>query len=270
VTEGTRFRRSDLWRDVDRADDARSFVDYLDRAAVNLREARLEVIRLLQIPAGSSLLDVGSGAGEFLIEVAGSVEAVRAVGIDASELMINTASSRARSAGVDVHFALGDAQRLEFPDRSFDRVNCSRVLVHLEHPAMAVSEMARVLAPGGRLAIVEPDHDAFMIDSDDLGVARGVRHQLVTALRSPDVGRRLRRLVLDAGLKVEDVSGIVHSIDFVLDQFRIFEHLDNAVKDGEIDSEAAMRWRTWIEAADASGRLFIRAVLYRAIATKAR
>jgi SAM-dependent methyltransferase len=62
------------------------------------------------------VLDVGSGAGEFLIETASSVEDIRAVGIDVSEAMVAVATSRAREAGVSVEFRLGDAQRLDFPD----------------------------------------------------------------------------------------------------------------------------------------------------------
>src|SRR5713226_5370835 len=108
MTKEAPFERSDLWRNLDNADDPRSFVPFLDQAAANLREARLEVIRLLELNPGCSVLDVGSGAGEFLIEVARSVDSIRAVGVDSSDLMVKTATSRAQAEGVEVQFALGD------------------------------------------------------------------------------------------------------------------------------------------------------------------
>jgi SAM-dependent methyltransferase len=231
----------------------------------------MEVMRQLELQPGSSVLDVGSGAGEFLIEAASSVELVRAVGIDISEAMVNTAASRAREAGVDVQFTIGDAQRLNFPDESFDRVNCSRVLVHLDDPAAAIAEMARVLIPGGRIAIAEPDFDAFMIDSDNLDIARSVRGRMTAGLRNPDIGRRLRRLLLESRLDIVRLSGVARpmaSLQMAVDQFHLLDHLDSAVKAGEVGADEAREWRSWVEATDAAGRGFIAGVLFQAIAIK--
>jgi SAM-dependent methyltransferase len=262
---------SGRWQEVDREAEPDSFVSYLDRAAAILRSSRLETIRVLEVVPGCSVLDVGSGAGEFLIELAAAVENVRAVGIDASTAMVDTATSRARARGVAVEFVVGDAEHLTFPDGSFNRVNCSRVLVHVEHPRAALDEMVRVLAPDGRLAIFEPDFDGLMIDSDDLAVAAAVRGTLMAGLRNPDIGRRLRRLVLDAGLEVIDVSGSVHiipSLQVANDQFHLMEHLDRAAANRVISAEAAGTWREAIEAADAGGRFAVAPVLFHLLATK--
>ena len=263
--------RSSQWRGLDTSGDSDSFVAYLDRAAVTLREAREEVIQSLELNPGCSLLDVGSGAGEFVIEVAGSVEGVRAVGIDRSDAMVAAATARAREAGVAVEFVVGDAQHLDFPDGSFDRVNCSRVLLHLEDARAAVGEMARVLAPDGRLAIIEPDHDAFMIDSEDRAIAGAVRRHLTAGLRNPDVGRRLRRLLLDAGLEVMSISGRARplpNLQYANSQFHLFDHLEAAVAANEVDAQEAAAWRRWVEGADASKDLFIAPILFHVVATK--
>jgi len=265
------FVRSDHWQNVDATADPGSFAAYLDRGAAILRDSRMEVMRQLELQPGSSVLYVGSGAGEFLIEAASSVELVRAVGIDISEAMVNTAASRAREAGVDVQFTIGDAQRLNFPDESFDRVNCSRVLVHLDDPAAAIAEMARVLIPGGRIAIAEPDFDAFMIDSDNLDIARSVRGRMTAGLRNPDIGRRLRRLLLESRLDIVRLSGVARpmaSLQMAVDQFHLLDHLDSAVKAGEVGADEAREWRSWVEATDAAGRGFIAGVLFQAIAIK--
>ena len=259
---------SDHWRGVDKSDVSARFVADLDRTADHLHEARQEVIRLLDLRIGSTLLDVGSGTGAFLIDVA-RTHRVHAVGADSSEVMVRTASERAAAAEVDVRFVVGDAQRLDFPDDSFDRVNCSLLLMHLADPARAVSEMARVLAPGGRVAISEPDHDSFMIDSDDLSVGRAIRGQIVGATRNPTMGRRLSRMVAESGLEVLDVSGFairVPTQQVASNQFRVFDRLDDAVKAGDVDSQAADRWRR--EVSEPSSRVSIYVVLFRALATK--
>ena len=187
MTDPARAFTSSGWRDVDATGDAGFYLRYLDRAAASpaLRAARREIISALQVRPDSSVLDVGSGAGEFLIEVAEAVPGVRAVGIDPSETLVSTAKSRAEAAGMAVQFSLGDVERLEFPDSSFDRVHCSRVLQHLDHPEIAVREIARVLSSSGRAAIIEPDFDTLMVDSDDLATSTAVRKQLISGLRNP-------------------------------------------------------------------------------------
>jgi SAM-dependent methyltransferase len=259
------------WQDVDHAANPDTFVSYLDRGAAHLRDARLETARALEVTAGCSVLDVGSGAGEFLIELAGSVENLRAVGIDASMTMVETATSRAEAVGVAVQFVSGDAEHLDFPDASFDRVNCSRVLMHLSEPRSAFMEMSRVLAPGGRLAVYEPDFDALMIDSDDLETATAVRTALTTGLRSPDIGRRLRRYAVDAGLEIVDFGGFVRtmmSLQIAIDQFHLLEHLETAAETGAVSRETAGRWRGWVEAADASAKFLVAPVAFRLLARK--
>jgi ubiquinone/menaquinone biosynthesis C-methylase UbiE len=263
--------RSAAWRNVDSSGDADSFVTYLDRAAANMRELRTEAMGLLQLEPGCSVLDVGCGAGLFVIEAVGAAPGIRAVGVDASEEMVSTAASRARIAGVEATFVTGDAQRLDFPDSYFDRVNCMRVLLHLEEPQAAINEMTRVLTPGGRVVVVEPDFDALMIDSDDLATARAVRRQLTLESRNPDIGRRLRRMLIDGGLEVLDAYAVarrVASLDYLTSQFHFLQQLDRAVAAGDVEAGAADEWRRWIEDADVADRLFVAPVLFRAVAIK--
>ncbi len=61
--------------------------------------------------------------------------------------------SRARRLHPELEFHQGDAQALRFPDASFDAVVANFLLLHLGRPEQAVAELARVLAPGGRLAL---------------------------------------------------------------------------------------------------------------------
>ena len=131
--------------------------------------------------------------------------------------------------------------------------------------------MARVLAPGGRIAIWEPDFDALMVDSDDLAIAAAVRKHLTAGLRNPDIGRRLRRLVLDAGLDLVELSSTVRPVATLQNadnQLHVFAALDAAVAASDIGPEAAAAWRAWLEQVDARGQLFIAAVGFLTVATK--
>jgi hypothetical protein len=74
MTDSARVFISSGWRGVDASGDAEFYVRYLDRAAAGpLRAARREIISALDVRPDSSVLDVGSGVGEFLIELAEAV-----------------------------------------------------------------------------------------------------------------------------------------------------------------------------------------------------
>ena len=110
-------------------------------------------------------------------------------------------------------FEVGDACTLGFPDESFDTCRCERVLMHLAEPHRAVSEMIRVLRPGGTLAAIEPDWDTLVVDTvDHIEVAGAVRAQRLSEGANSTIGRQLRRIFLDHhldGVTVLPVPGLV-------------------------------------------------------------
>ena len=106
---------------------------------------------------GHNVLDVGCGTGYFarlLAQAVGNDGLV--VGVDASPEMIRYASDRARRAR-NCQFQLGTAESLSFPAEHFDVVVSSLFMHHLpgDLQLAAVSEMRRVLRPGGTLLIAE-------------------------------------------------------------------------------------------------------------------
>ncbi len=76
-------------------------------------------------------------------------------GVDLSPEMLEIARSRARDLGRPVVLKEGDAHDLTFPDESFDAVVCTYSLCNIPDPQRAVSEMKRVLRPGGKLILVD-------------------------------------------------------------------------------------------------------------------
>jgi ubiquinone/menaquinone biosynthesis C-methylase UbiE len=104
----------------------------------------------LHIGAGDRLLDVGCGTGAASRSAASVAASV--VGIDLSLEMIRKAQQMA-DGFANVHFEIADSEHLPFEDGAFTAVLCSNSFHHYPDPARAVREMARVLAPGGRLVI---------------------------------------------------------------------------------------------------------------------
>jgi SAM-dependent methyltransferase len=110
---------------------------------------------LLGLSPGDGVLDVACGTGSFSRDFGRAVGAEGiVVGIDASRPMLERAVSEARMAGLDnLAFVHGDAAALPFRDASFDAVCCFAALNLFAEPFKALEHMARVLTPGGRIAI---------------------------------------------------------------------------------------------------------------------
>jgi ubiquinone/menaquinone biosynthesis C-methylase UbiE len=100
-------------------------------------------------------LDVGTGTGLVALRAATLARGGRVIGIDHSAGMLEEASRKAGRSelGDTVMFQRMDAERLEFPDRSFDVVLSLYALYHFPDPLAAIREMHRVLRPGGRVVI---------------------------------------------------------------------------------------------------------------------
>lgn len=94
-------------------------------------------------------LEIGSGTGYFTLNLmrAGVIEAATCT--DISSGMLSTLAGNAERLGLDVDTVQADAESLPFPDASFDLVLGHAVLHHIPNLALAFSEFARVLRPGG-------------------------------------------------------------------------------------------------------------------------
>ena len=109
----------------------------------------------LTIPPGGIALDVGSGPGSVTASLAHAAGPDGlALGVDISEPMLARAVRAA--AGPQVGFLRADAQRLPLRDETVDAAVSIAVLQLIPDPAATLSEIARVLRPGGRLAVLVP------------------------------------------------------------------------------------------------------------------
>jgi ubiquinone/menaquinone biosynthesis C-methylase UbiE len=106
-------------------------------------------------PDGAAVLDVGTGPGVLLVELATRRPDLRLTGIDLSADMVTAAVRNLAPFGERATACVGDVTRLPFPDRSFDLIVSSLSLHHWDHPEDAVPELARTLRPGGRVHIYD-------------------------------------------------------------------------------------------------------------------
>ncbi len=121
-------------------------------------------LRMLPLPEGSSILDVGSGLGILAFELAANL-AVHVRGVDIDPRFVThsiTLLDRLDDAGLftdgaTVHFSEGDIRSLAFDDGSFDLVFVRELLQFLPDPLHAVREVHRVVQAGGYACVSDTD-----------------------------------------------------------------------------------------------------------------
>src|SRR5437763_2953020 len=111
-----------------------------------------------RIPAEASrVLDVATGTAAVAIELASRVPARHVVAIDQSPEMLATARARTERAGLSARIELreGRAEELPFDDGEFDALTFTYLLRYVDDPAAQLRELARVVRPGGVVAMLE-------------------------------------------------------------------------------------------------------------------
>jgi 2-polyprenyl-3-methyl-5-hydroxy-6-metoxy-1,4-benzoquinol methylase len=174
--------------------------------------ARL-VVPLLEaagVHSGTRVLDVACGPGHMA--AAAAAMGALPVGLDVAEGMVAVA----RACYAEIEFHQGDAERIAFADASFDAVVAGFVVNHLPRPEQALAEFARVVAPGGRVAVTVWDRPERMRLLGVLGEAvagtEGVRDPGLPS-GAPDPSRfaddaALAALLSGAGLAEVEVRSI--------------------------------------------------------------
>lgn len=123
-----------------------------------LREMRQRTINIARIRPGEAVLDVGCGTGTLAISAQKCVGSTgRVVGIDPGSQPIVVARAKVARHRLPIEFQNGVIEQLAFPDQTFDVVFSTLMMHHLPKPLkqQGLSEIARVLKPGGRLVIAD-------------------------------------------------------------------------------------------------------------------
>jgi SAM-dependent methyltransferase len=121
-------------------------------AGPGIRDEHRIALNMLDLSPNDRVLDVACGPGNFTRGFARATGEGLVVGLDASKTMLAVAVRKTESA--NVAYVRGDACTLPFRDGSFDAICCFAALYLIEEPMRALDEIARVLAPGGRVALL--------------------------------------------------------------------------------------------------------------------
>jgi SAM-dependent methyltransferase len=162
---------------------------------------REEAFRAIAEAYPDDVLEVGCGRGELSARVASELGAT-VVALDQSERMVEIA----RAAGVDAR--VGDVQELPFDDASFDCAVAAWMLYHVPDVDRGLSELARVLRPGGRLVAVTNSERNL----PELWEKFGTRKRRTHAFSVENAEPQLRRHFAD--VERRDANGVVTFADW--------------------------------------------------------
>jgi ubiquinone/menaquinone biosynthesis C-methylase UbiE len=158
------------------------------------------------VPSGGAVLEVAPGPGFLSIELAKRGLQVR--GVDISKTFVEIAQRNAATDGVQAQFEVGNAAALPLEDGVVDFVVCRAAFKNFTEPVKALSEMRRVLRPGGTALLIDMRRDVKVEELkryvDGLGVSQLNRWFMMLVFRGMLIKRayrleEIRRMAIEAG-----------------------------------------------------------------------
>jgi ubiquinone/menaquinone biosynthesis C-methylase UbiE len=167
------------------------------------REAYLKV---MELPRTAAVLDLGCGTGVVTRAIAARDGFAGTVtGVDQSPEFIAAAERLAADEGLGdrVELVVGDAHALDFPAASFDVAVAHTLVSHVRDPLTVLAEAARVIRPGGSVAVFDGDYASLTFGCDDPQLGQAMERVVQSMIMSsPRVMRELPRLLPKAGLRL--------------------------------------------------------------------
>lgn len=239
---------------------------------VAAQRARFRAILAAQ--PGETGVDVGCGLAHLSLELARDVApGGRIVAFDNSAHMVGEATSRVAAAGLSdaVEVRSGDATAFDLPDASVDFVAAAQVFSYVPEVERAVAEAARVLRPGGRLAVLETDWDLCTYESADAELTRRVLQARAAHFAHPHLPRELHRLMRAAGLtlaRCEAVPLVETRYDPESFGAGMLPVARKAAMQGGVDQSVAEGWVADIRSRTADGEYFFAAIRFVFVAVR--
>ncbi len=210
------------------------------------RAYKQQLLDLLDLQEGQTVLDVGCGPGTDLPALAERVgDRGTVIGVDRDPAML----TRARERTNDLHrveIREGDVHALPVEPGTVDRAKIDRVLMHVDEPVDALAQLHRATRPGARIGLAEPDWDTLIVDAEDLETSRAfTRYTTAEMVCNATIGRSLPRFAEQAGFRVEAVLATTP----VFRDFQEADHtlglgrnMQKAINEGRIDRDRGHRW----------------------------
>ena len=137
---------------------------YAKTTLKDIKRHKLMAKQLVEkIPTHGSVLEIAPGPGYFCIQLA-KLGNFQITGLDISKSFVEIARRNAKEAGLNIDFREGNASAMPFKDETFDFTFCQAAFKNFSEPVKAISEMYRVLKPGGVAVIADLRRDASAVD----------------------------------------------------------------------------------------------------------
>ncbi len=183
-----------------------AMLEYLQRHTLEANAAYL----VPYLKRGMRVLDFGCGPGTISVGLAKAVAPSELHGVDMEESQVERARAVARAGGLDnAIFHVANATAMPFADDCFDIAHAYNVLMHVPNTAAVLTEVKRVLKPGGIIGCREIICDSCFTHPDFDYLQRGweVFRDLVAADDGhPQIGKTLKTHLLEAGFADVEVS----------------------------------------------------------------
>lgn len=165
------------------------------------------------LSASAHVLDVGCGSGNLARHLARDGHTV--TGIDADPLMIDRAQELATDRPGRLNFEVGNVQQLRFDSQSFDAALATNVIFLLSEPLAGLKEMARVVRPGGIVAMLNPSSKMTNAEAESLANDQKLegfaRVSLINWARAAAANRRFSAAEAESLLTQAGLTQVTHT-----------------------------------------------------------
>jgi Methylase involved in ubiquinone/menaquinone biosynthesis len=182
---------------------------YAKTTLKDLKRHKLMANQLAEkIPTNGKVLEIAPGPGYFCIELA-KLGSYKITGLDISKSFVEIARKNARDADLKIDFREGNASAMPFEDNMFDFTFCQAAFKNFSEPVKAISEMYRVLRPGGVSVIADLRRDASPeeIDREVRGMGLGPFNQFL-------VRWTFDQMLLKSAYSVDEMKKMVSQTPF--------------------------------------------------------
>jgi ubiquinone/menaquinone biosynthesis C-methylase UbiE len=231
-------------------------------------------IALMEFKGGERLIDIGSGLGQYTLDMArrvGNKGFCLGIERDTRQLEVANQNLSANSDVTWLEFRQGEVEKLPLKDKeinSFDIGHARFIFEHLPKPELAMLELVAAIKPGGRVVVEDDDHASMILHPEPPGFATLWNAYMRSYDRlgnDPYIGRRLVSLLYNAGLRnirnnvvfFGDCAGsttfesFVNNLIGVIETARTTMLSCNLIDERTMD-EAFLQLRTWSQLPDAA------------------